>query len=677
MELNRSKFSIAILLAFLIGNPFIFFLLSKNLLVTITFLVLLFIFIMYLGLLPSKMNWIRVYLMNFLILFSLICHFEVIFRFAFSDHVIENLYKIKNGYYTNKPNLDKTFDDKEYSVKYITNSQGYRISNANDPKKEIEHVDWLFIGDSYTQGAQVEFEELFTSLFYKYYPNKIIQNVGISGFGIVEEYNYYKYEGYKLGADKVFLQLCNFNDFMNVSKKRNQFSDYLIEYSYLFRSLLYDFKYKRPGELPLGRWTEPFYPDLQDNIDYNIFFKKSSEKKENDIQEFKKYLAMFNDIVKKNGSELIVILIPTKEQSYYSFFEEVIVNYNIDINDLNMNLPNEIVKQMSDSLGFKLLDCLDPFQTDPNLTFYDYDEHLNKYGHSQLAIYLQNFLSEGSKQKKIKFLSNSFLGDRYPSPSIDGNVIFQSFRDGNMELFFTDSTFLTPNRITFNRVDESHPAISPNGEKIIFTEGNQELGNTNIIELNRDSRIRKNITSDLNTYGAIPSYSIDGNSIVYAEWKWDSTKNRMTQPYIVYFDLASNNKQIITNISFESWRPVISPNNEEVIYISKRNGQFDLFLYNRNTLNEKQLTTTPYDEWDPSFSSDGKQIVYSANSNDNWDLWVMKLSNLKTKRITETKGDEWDAFFTDNNNSLLFGGVFGSMQGIYKMELDSTTVNSY
>ena len=99
-----------------------------------------------------------------------------------------------------------------------------------------------------------------------------------------------------------------------------------MQYSDFARFLLYGLKYKSPGELPLGRWTEPFYPSEQDNRDFNIFFKENSQQKNSDIEAFKNALIEFKKAVEKNNSQFYVFLIPTKEQVYPRYLEEVNVS---------------------------------------------------------------------------------------------------------------------------------------------------------------------------------------------------------------------------------------------------------------------------------------------------------------------------------------------------------------
>jgi hypothetical protein len=207
----------------------------------------------------NKKYWWKSYLINLLVLASVLFYAEVLFRFVFKEYIIDDFYHIVGNTYINKPFLEKHINDKEYSVLYRTDNYGFRIDQSMIDNIDIDKCDWLFIGDSFTQGAQVEYRDLFTSQLYRMAPDKIIVNAGISGLGIAQELELYRSLYPKLKPKKVFLQLCNFNDFMNVELRQPALTEYLMEYSDLVRSILYNIKFQSPGELPLGRWTEPFY----------------------------------------------------------------------------------------------------------------------------------------------------------------------------------------------------------------------------------------------------------------------------------------------------------------------------------------------------------------------------------------------------------------------------------
>ncbi|MFD2968845.1 hypothetical protein [Sphingobacterium bambusae] len=606
--------------------------------------------------------------LNFLIVISIFIHSEAVFTSRFPEYIIEDLYKVNHYYYFNRPYLDKTFQDKEYNVRYKTNAQGFRIGSDDDPDVRVQECDWLFIGDSYTQGAQVEYEDLFTSKLFDSFPNKIIVNAGISGMGIIDEYYYYVNEGKLLKPEKIFLQICNFNDFMKVEKRTAGFSDYLMHHSNFARFMLYDLKYANPAELPLGRWTEPFYPDKKSNIDYNIFYREQSEKKKRDLKNFCLYLQKFSKAAAENGSELILFQIPTKEQVHFKYLNEVLSEFDINIEELDMNFPNRWLSKQCKNQEIAYLDLLPDFTSSQAALFYDFDEHLNILGHQQIANSLRKKIEMSpSARAEITMLSKSNAGDRYPVFDIhDSTVFFQSWRDGNMELFSADSTMQSVQRITWNNRDELHSWPSPDGRTIVFTEGDQALNTTKVILMDINGTNRRSITNGIDTFGAIPSFSPDGNWIAYAAWHLRS--GNFTNPYIVLQQIHTNEVSIITSDDYEHWRPIFSPDGKTIYYIAKdKDDQFDIYAYSLQSKKRTNLTKSTYDEWDPSVSPDGSTMVYSARQNGNWDLFLLDLQSGVKRRLTDSKGDEWDPTFSPSGKTIYYAATYGLRNGIFKI----------
>lgn len=667
LTLKRLNF---LLMSFVLVNPIIIYLLSGSIIISFM-LPFLFIGTFFFLRENRRTKGLSIIFFNFLFVISFLIHAETIFTYRFSDYIIDDLYVVKHKFYFNRPYLNQTFQDKEFSVQYKTNKQGFRIGSEDEAEVIVNEADWLFIGDSYTQGAQVQYEELYTTKLFNFFSDKIIVNAGISGMSIADEYNYYISEGKKLKAKKVFLQICNFNDFMNVEEKEAGFSDYLMHYSNFSRYLLYGFKFANPAELPLGRWTEPFYPDKESNENYNIFYKQHSPKKKRDLKNFELFLLKFNKAVKENGAELILLQIPTKEQIYYKNFEEVVSSFKIDVKNLDMNYPNKFLDSLSRKNKIRHLDLLSDFQSAENL-FFQYDEHLNVTGHYQITKSIYNFLIKNEKSLNNQTLLSSLnLGDRYPNFSQKNQemMIFQSFRDGNMEIFIGDSLLKKTKRITWNNVDEIHPWISPNGKQIVFSEGNQNNNKTKIVIMNIDGSERRYITFEDNIYGSIPSFNSDGLKITYSEWHKDFKTGLLSNPYIVIYDLLSGKKIYVTDDSYESWRPIFSPDGHRLFYISKeKNNQFDIFEYSFLTKQKNNISNTQFEEWDIAISNDGKKMVYAGNKKGNWDLFLMELKTKKSKQLTNTKGNEWDATFSPSNQYLYFSGTFGLQNGIFRLK---------
>ncbi|MDO8282680.1 MAG: hypothetical protein Q7U10_08710 [Thermodesulfovibrionia bacterium] len=580
------------------------------------------------------------------------------------------MYIAKSKYYFNKPNLNEPLIDSEYKSLYRTNNQGYRIGISTPMDKELKACDWIFLGDSFTQGAQVEFEQLYTSMLYRYFPNKIILNAGVSGFGIAEEYYLLKDLTAEIKPKKVFLQLGSFNDFVNVEIKSRSISDYIMQYSDLFRYLLYGLKYQRSDDLPLGRWTEPFHISENDNIDFNIFYNKSSPQKEADIEALKKYFVLLNQEVEKAGAELILIILPSKEQVYPRYFDEVIKTFKINIEYLDMNKPNKILTDLANSLGVRVIDLTKEYKKLPNEVFLVKDEHLNAYGHSVTADIIANKMKT-EEAMNVKILGSHSMTERYPSYTKNGTkLIYQALREGKFEIMEDDIIYGTEQRVTYGGADKLHPTFSPNNELIAYTEGDPSSLRSKIAILDVTNSHKTLITNKENQFGAIPMFSSNGKLITYAQWHYDPRLTYYSLPQIVYSELNGDHETVITNNDFESWRPVFSKDSQSIFYISRRNENFDIYRYDLISHIEMNLTNTPYDEWDPSISFDGNKIVFAAHKYGNWDLFEMSIKGENIRQLTFTVGDEWDPSYSPDGSNVVFAGDFGFLGGIYEYSLN-------
>jgi Tol biopolymer transport system component/lysophospholipase L1-like esterase len=626
------------------------------------------IVVMQIAIMPRAPRFGIAVLFNVLAILSIFAHAEVVLRHAYPEYVVTNLYTIEDGYYFNKPLLAERFHSDEYSVTYSTNAQGFRMPPGQDPYRAITEVDWLVIGDSFTQGAQVEFEDLFSSRLNGMFPDRVVVNAGVSGLGVGQEYNYFVDKGQHLNPDLVILQLGSFNDFMNVEPGRPSPGDRLMSISALARLLLASRRFGESAELPLGRWTEPFSKHEQQNIDFNIFYNKTSALKQRDTEQLGRYLRLFKGAVEMRGGKLLVVLLPSKEQVHDHYLDEVLRSFSIDRAFIDMQRPNKILGELTQALGIEFLDTLPAFKTANTKLFFDRDEHLAAGGHAVMASAIAAYVKKTRGQTSVSLLSRSFAGDRYPMLSQDGSqLVYQSPREGKMELFLANPDLSDSRRLTYNDVDESHPMLSRDNSRVIFTQGDAEALQTDVVIANVDGSQRTVVTAGPYVFGAIPSFSPSNTMVTYAEWTYDPVTKSYSNSQIVVQDLFSGRRTLVTSSATESWRPVFSPDAKRLLYISKSAGQFDVHEFDLTSGVDRQLTHTSFDEWDPQFCPSGDCFVYSAHKDNNWDLFRFTFTTGEIRRLTQTRGDEWDPSVSPDGGTLLFAGRFGLLEAVFKV----------
>ena len=648
-----------ILFAFVFFNPIVLLLLFKNYWIAIFIPLAIIIG----GYYVSKMKSFRlvVWLFNIFAIVGIALCAELIFRTLYPTKNVPNIYETRGNYYFNKPYLNQKFEDEEFNSRYLTNCQGYRIDLLSNPSDSIRRCDWIFIGDSFTQGAQVNYDEMFTSLVYKDFPDKVIVNAGMSGAGLYESLNYLKDKGKELKPQRVILQIGTFNDFYNIVERHAGLSEYLMEHSDLYRYIQYNL-FDSPT-LPLGRWTEPFFDNPEENSKFNIFYRQSSDQKETDRSAFKEILAKFKNETDKIGAELVVMLIPSKEQTSEEMLTEVLNKFNIKSDEVDMTAPNELTKEICQTLDIPLIDLYNPFRASSKFPFYQRDEHLNQVGHQIIAHELKSTFNGESGRYETFSMGNR--NERYPTFYDDGvSVLYQSqesevYRIETSNLIHTraDLVWESPKNLI-------HPMISKDSKWLVFTQGDQDKGETDVILFNRDSGIDTKV-NPLGFRGAIPTFSNDSRYLAYPKWRDNEN------PVIAVYDIeASKEIAEIGKRNTELWRPIFSPNDKIVYFIEMNDrGHFEIKGFDIASGNISDILKTDYNIWDIAISPSGEKICYAGNKDGNWDLFLYDIPTKKIRQLTKSIGNEWDPVFY-SEDEIWFAGEFGTNNGIYHIRIN-------
>lgn len=620
---------------------------------------------------PGGRSLVFGYAVNFLVVGFVLLHAEYGFRTFLPDHVVPNIYRQGDGYFFNLPFLRLTFEDEEYRAVYVTNVQGIRIGEVTDPGRAIEKADWVFVGDSFTQGAQVPFDALYTSRLYKTFTDRIIVNLGASGLGVAQELSLYRALGARLKPSTVFLQISPFNDFMNVEPRRVGFWQRFMQRSAIYRTAMQRWRFEDPRLLPLRRWTEPFYSDSESNRRFNVFYRETSPGKERDLKLFQRYVREFKDAVEKDGTRLVLVLLPTREQVSTAALTEVEGAFAIDSEQLDMLRPNELVASVGRELGLQVIDLLPRLREEGAGAFFEWDEHLTPQGHVAVA----EGITEAIIPWAVRAASWTRIvpvdSARYPRPSCGGTRLsYQALVRGTMEVFTVDSATHGVTQLTFDGTPKSHPVLSANCDLLLYTLGESESKRTEVVLMELPTGRTTVLTLGFREYGAIPTFSPDGRYVAYAEWQESGQTNSLTNPVLVVLDLVSKRKRYVTESSHESWRPVFSPDGRSLVFIANPAGQFDIYQADLATGRILQLTATPYDEWDPSYSQFGQKVIYAGWKDGNWDLFLVDVQSRHEQRLTLTNGDEWDPVFGPGDESVFFAAEFGMFAGIYEMPFD-------
>ena len=98
------------------------------------------------------------------------------------------------------------------------------------------------------------------------------------------------------------------------------------------------------------------------------------------------------------------------------------------------------------------------------------------------------------------------------APAPAGRIVFESNRDGNLEIYRMNADGSAPTRLTDNPATDNLPSISPDGTKVAFT--SDRAGTPDIYVMNIDGSGVTRLTSDPGLEQQ-PAWSPDGTKIAY------------------------------------------------------------------------------------------------------------------------------------------------------------------
>ena len=73
-----------------------------------------------------------------------------------------------------------------------------------------------------------------------------------------------------------------------------------------------------------------------------------------------------------------------------------------------------------------------------------------------------------------------------------------------------------------------------------------------------------------------------------------------------------------------------SPNGENILFESNRDGNWEIYLMDKNGKNVQRLTTTTAENRRPSWHPNGRKVLFESNRNGKFELFTLKVKKQKS-----------------------------------------------
>ena len=129
----------------------------------------------------------------------------------------------------------------------------------------------------------------------------------------------------------------------------------------------------------------------------------------------------------------------------------------------------------------------------------------------------------------------------------------------------------------------------------------------------------------------------------------------------------------LTQTQATDFYPSLSPDGRQIVFSSRREGNFDIYVQDLETAEVRRLTSGLGSNFGPEFSPDGTQIVFASSRDNVGHIWVMNADGSEPRQLT-TEGSNIDPTWSPDGQEILFASLRGGTTELYLMGADGSAV---
>ncbi len=255
-----------------------------------------------------------------------------------------------------------------------------------------------------------------------------------------------------------------------------------------------------------------------------------------------------------------------------------------------------------------------------------------------------------------------------------GKIAFESYRDGNAEVYIMDADGSNLVNLTNNPAYDGTPSWAPDGQRIAFT--SEREGSPDIYVMKADGTETTRLTDGIG-FNVVPAWSPDGSQILFSSNRtyYEPTEGGSievtanTKLWTVGADgrdLTRRTSQLGLDM-YGSW----SPDGQSIVFMSVRDGNPEIYVLGPDHT-EVNLTNNPAQDMNPAWSPDGSKIAFMSDREGNMEIYLLDLADGTLTNITRNPANDGDPAWSPDGSKIVFVSDRDGNPEIYVMNADGS-----
>ncbi len=152
-----------------------------------------------------------------------------------------------------------------------------------------------------------------------------------------------------------------------------------------------------------------------------------------------------------------------------------------------------------------------------------------------------------------------------------------------------------------------------------------------------------------------PVWSPDGQKLIFV-----SRRDGNRELYVM--DVTGENVANLTRHPADDWTPAWSPDGTRLAFSSFRDGSWEIYLLDTACLGEPescpdaltQLTSDGNGNLSPAWAPDGSRLAYNSKVNGNWDIFTMAADGSDIRQVTTSPENDLAPIWSPDGSQLTF-----------------------